>query len=561
MTRRARRWTLVAAAAVSLAAALPALGSTTTQNGCATASGWTMYGRDGRHSFEVPPQCSRISPSTVAALAPKWFVHTGSAVTASPAVAGGVVYVGSWDGTFYALDAADGSERWRFSAPAPYPTAFGVIVSTATVVTLPDAHTRRPREIVLFGAADRLYALDAATGRGLASLGVDPRSAALRKKQAANPPVVEIESSPVVATVHSHGRPMHMVYVGMDVHNDAGVGPAGLIAAQLVSARDGRWSLVPVWKSDPETGKTYRGAHALTVGSGTGFGCGDVWSSPAVDVTNNLVAYGVGNCDDPEKARAAGDQWSEAIVAVRADTGATRWRFAPESLLPKSQQLAAAHEDADFGASPNMFSIAGHRLVVGDGSKNGSYYAIDAVTGKLLWHTAAAAPGYVQQNFAVGGFLGSSAVQTSRGRAQQIIGASAVPVPHSATEAQQATWQVRSLDARTGAIKWVSAVGGPTYAATTIVNGLALVPDTTNSALYALDASTGLPLWSSPVIGPPSSAATVAGNSVYLGTGTTESDLEYKSFGLVVPQKTTTVVGQGPLDPVSGVQAWQLVTG
>jgi outer membrane protein assembly factor BamB len=43
----------------------------------------------------------------------RWRFQTGDTVWSSPAVANGVVYVGSFDGNLYALDAATGQERWR----------------------------------------------------------------------------------------------------------------------------------------------------------------------------------------------------------------------------------------------------------------------------------------------------------------------------------------------------------------------------------------------------------------------------------------------------------------
>ena len=45
----------------------------------------------------------------------RWRFATGSDVYSSPAVVDGVVYVGSWDESVYAIDAATGSERWRFA--------------------------------------------------------------------------------------------------------------------------------------------------------------------------------------------------------------------------------------------------------------------------------------------------------------------------------------------------------------------------------------------------------------------------------------------------------------
>jgi hypothetical protein len=47
-----------------------------------------------------------------------WRVQTGGPIGDDPAVVGGTVYVGSGDGTHYAVDAATGEERWRSAADA-----------------------------------------------------------------------------------------------------------------------------------------------------------------------------------------------------------------------------------------------------------------------------------------------------------------------------------------------------------------------------------------------------------------------------------------------------------
>ena len=44
----------------------------------------------------------------------KWKFTTGDVVHASPALADGTLYIGSWDSFFYAIDAATGKEKWRF---------------------------------------------------------------------------------------------------------------------------------------------------------------------------------------------------------------------------------------------------------------------------------------------------------------------------------------------------------------------------------------------------------------------------------------------------------------
>ena len=45
----------------------------------------------------------------------KWRFTTGDKVDSSPAVASGIVYVGSNDKNLYAIDAVTGKEKWRFA--------------------------------------------------------------------------------------------------------------------------------------------------------------------------------------------------------------------------------------------------------------------------------------------------------------------------------------------------------------------------------------------------------------------------------------------------------------
>ena len=47
--------------------------------------------------------------------AKRWSYTTGGSVITSPAVANGVVYVGSFDCNVYALDASTGAELWSYT--------------------------------------------------------------------------------------------------------------------------------------------------------------------------------------------------------------------------------------------------------------------------------------------------------------------------------------------------------------------------------------------------------------------------------------------------------------
>lgn len=538
-----RRRLLAVGAVLALLTGEAAAG--TTGPGC----DWSSFGAGPQRTFAVAAGCSPITTTSVRTLAPAWFVPASDSVTASPAVTGDTAYVGAWDGSFYAIDVATGTVRWTFHIRSHAPTAFGRIVSSATVLQ------QGGRTVVLFGGGSSVWALDAANGHELASIDLDPRTPQLRAQQDAssNPPVVEVESSPAVATVDGVRR----VYVGLDVHNDAGVGRTGLVALQLEGDQDS-WRFVPLWKLDAETGQTYRGQAGLTTGSGKGFGCGGVWSSPAVDPATGVVAFGTSSCSYAAQAYDAGENYAESMVAADATTGALLWRFRPaDALTGRDARVADAARDADFGATPNLFHL-GALAVVGEGRKSGDYYVRDLLTGAPVSVTDAGQEGGLQDGFGIGGFLGTPAVeQTPAG--PRVVGATAIPVPHGPGDVDQSTWAVRALDPATGQVVWTYRLAGPSYGHTSLVNGVALVPDTTNSALLALDSATGLPLWESPVVGPPSSTAVVAGDTVLVGTGTRETDLEYKAFSNQLQDALTPVTGASPLSPVSGVQAFRLV--
>jgi len=78
----------------------------------------------------------------------KWQFHTRGMVIGSPGFAGGLVYVGSTDGNFYAIDAQSGAQRWKFEVKSRVPSTPAIAGGR-----------------VYFTAYDgNVYALDAASG-------------------------------------------------------------------------------------------------------------------------------------------------------------------------------------------------------------------------------------------------------------------------------------------------------------------------------------------------------------------------------------------------------------
>ena len=77
-------------------------------------------------------------------------------VHASPAIADGTVFIGSWDTYFYAIDAASGREKWKFKTGEDHDTYNQVGIQSSAAVA---------DGMVYFGCRDsHLYALDAVSG-------------------------------------------------------------------------------------------------------------------------------------------------------------------------------------------------------------------------------------------------------------------------------------------------------------------------------------------------------------------------------------------------------------
>lgn len=456
-----RRRSLLAAAVAGLLAGVVVPGRAdgdapaTSQLECPN---WSMYGQNLSRTFSTDCE-SPINPDTVARLVPAWYVDTAKPVTATPAVVDGVVYVGSWEGIMYALDADTGEVEWTFQTPPAPGATYGPIVSSAAVADVPfDGGVRR---LVIFGSGPLVYALDAgATSDAERVVWVHDASMGLAETP------TEYESSAAV-----HGD---LVLIGRDTHNRP-VEETGGVRGALV-ALDARTGAVR-WTFEPELAQH-------------GAGCGGMWSSPVVSPELGYAFMGTANCPRD------GYPWTphvNAVTAVRLEDGAPVWSFRPNE---------PPDDDTDFGATPNLFRDDNGRLVLGAGKKDGTYYALDAATGELLWatHVADPAPN-------IGGFIGSPAVYEG-----DVFGGTAIGTPP----------YFHGIDGTTGAVRFQAGVG-PTYGATAVVNGVAFNA-ALDDLLKAYDTETGQLLWSAPLAGPGSSGPVVYGDMVFIGSGTSTSD-------------------------------------
>jgi polyvinyl alcohol dehydrogenase (cytochrome) len=258
-------------------------------------------------------------------------------------------------------------------------------------------------------------------------------------------------------------------------------------------ARDGRtaWS----FEVDPKLDR-----HGRVVG-GLNRGCGNVWSTAAIDEHARIAVFGVSDCQAD-----ATPPYSESVLALSIDDGQVRWDFRPRT---------SDACDFDFGATANVFELGGNR-VVGVGGKDGTYYVLRARDGAIVWATNVVFGGDA------GGFIGSTAFDGHRIYGATALGDFSGCAPDDPRDLpiQDPSFHAFALD---GTVAWqgTNAYG---FAASTVANGVAFGGFTGLSAddppaLRAYDATTGGLLLELVQPGAVNSSATVMSRAVYVGTG------------------------------------------
>jgi outer membrane protein assembly factor BamB len=453
------------------------------------AGDWATYGHDAQHTFHGQ---TSLTPQVVGSLRPAWRFATGDAVTATPTVVAGVVYVGSWDGYFYAVDLRTGELRWKFQlhpqpAVTPRPGAKvrdvtsdgGMVTSSAW---FEPAQGHRP-DLVIFGGGYTLYALDAHTGQpvwwhdytGRPDLPPDPAHDGAR-----------IFSSPVVVG--------DKVIIGVSVDGQSNT--RGYVVAADVETGN------PAWVFDTDVDSRGRILND---------GCGSVWSSGTVLPKLGTVVFGLADCHFGNPP-----PFNEGVIALRINDGHLAWSYRP----PRPD----VNCDLDLGATANAgLAGAGRAIFLGVGAKDGTYYSLDPGTGQPRWSTNVVFGGFS------GGFIATLAYDGRRVYGSTSIGdfgrfEHGTSVLCDAANPRDVATQepsAHAFDAATGRVAWqatkAASFGPTTVAGGMTFHGLTLTPavevrDTTTGALLARLSLPAL-CWSG--------IATV-GDALVLGTGASQ---------------------------------------
>jgi outer membrane protein assembly factor BamB len=456
---------------------------------------WPMFGHDLRRSFSNPG--SGLTPQNVGALKLAWSVPTEDAVTAAPTVVDGVVYVGAWDGYFYALTTQQGVLLWKFAVDCqntvvPVPPRClasgdrppdrsvsdgGLISSSAAVVD----------GTVYFAGGRTVYALRAHDG-----------TLVWKRIICGNPDDLDCESDQHDGTFILSSPAVHagLVFVGSTVDGQDGY-RGGIVA---LDAHDGtiRWR----FEVDPlldAHGHVLLNKHGLPAG-GYNRGCGNVWASVSIDPKRREVYVGTSDCD-----YAAPPPYHESLLALDEKSGRLRWVFSP---IPTDTC------DLEFGATANVIDVGAARLI-GVGGKNGIYYLVDRRTGRQVWATQVVPGGNS------GGFYGGAALTDAR-----IISATGIGdtfmIPGCPFNFGQEP-SLHALDLVTGNKVW-QRTGNTSFGATTAGDGVVFVSSLGNlmtppSELHAYDVKTGELLLNQPLFPFSLAPPTPAKGGVFIGLG------------------------------------------
>ena len=355
---------------------------------CATApaaertgsSNWRGWSPNTDNTRFQSAEGAAITAAEIPKLTLRWAFGfpDASSAWAQPSVADGRVYVGSQNGTVYALDARSGCVRWTFAA------AGGV----RTAVTLSSG-------IAYFGdTAANVYAVDAQTG------------VARWRKSVEQHPLARITGS---VTVHD-GR----LYVPTSSYEESqGADPQYPCCTfrGSVTALDAGTGAV-VWKTYmiPEEPKR-RGSSSAGVPLWGPSGAA-IWSAPTIDARRGLLYVATGNLYSGP-AHTAGN----AVVAIDLKTGSVRWskQFTPGDVYVSNCRAGnpncpeANGPDFDFGSPPMLARTSAGRDLIVIGQKSGVGFALDPEKmGEVVWEYRAGRGGVL------GGIEWGSAVDAER---------------------------------------------------------------------------------------------------------------------------------------------------
>jgi alcohol dehydrogenase (cytochrome c) len=304
-------------------------------------------------TYHGNPSGNRFSPlaqihtGNVEKLAPQWmFTMQGAPgpLQTTPVVVDGVMYVTAVNEA-RALDARSGREIWRYS---------------------------RPRTKGLAG--------DAASGinRGVAILGdsvflVTDHAHLIALHRLTGQLLWDVEMADYRQNYGATGAPLVVNDLVISGVSGGDEGIRGFLDAYRASTGERVWRFWTIPARGEPASETWDG-------KAIEHGCGATWLTGTYDPETRLLFWPTGNpCPDYNGDERKGDNlYTSSVVALDPETGKLRWhyQFTPHDLHDWDATETPMLVNAEFHGAPRKLLLQGNR--------NGFFYVLDRITGKVL---------------------------------------------------------------------------------------------------------------------------------------------------------------------------------
>jgi len=307
-------------------------------------SRWLTFG--GNYTNQRHSPLTQISPQNVTRLAPQWTFQTGTLgnFETTSLLRDNVLYVTGPQNVAWAIDARTGRQIWRYRRELPpgltaccglVNRGFAMLDDKLYMVTL-DAH---------------LLALDRRTG----AIVWDATLLDYLKGYASTIAPIVVKDK-VIASV-AGGE----------------FGIRGFIDAYDAKTGKRAWRFYTIPGPGEPGNKTWANDSWKIGGAG-------VWVTGAYDPELNLLYFGTGNPgpDYHSESREGDNLYSTSLLALNADTGQLRWhyQFTPHDVHDWDSTEVPILADIPVAGQP--------RKVVMFANRNGFYYTLDRITGKVI---------------------------------------------------------------------------------------------------------------------------------------------------------------------------------
>ena len=337
---------------------------------------WSAYGHDPGGQRYSP--LAVINRQNVTSLQVAWTYRTGdgyqpehgrpTAFEATPLYVDGTLYLATPLGHVLALDPLSGKRRWSFDAKVPRDKGYGDFASRGVSLWKSSTGQRR----ILVATIDaRLFAIDSATGKPVASFGDNGEVSLRNGLRIAPRDFAEYEETSPPAIVGN------TVVVGSGIADNGATDQAsGEVRGFDAITGKLKWT----WDPIPQDAGT-PGADTWKNGSAKRTGAANAWSVIAADPQRNLVFVPTGSpSPDYFGGERLGDNlFANSLVALNATTGKRIWHF---------QTVHHDLWDYDVASPPILFDVrrGGNTIAaVGVGSKSGNFFVLDRATGKAVF--------------------------------------------------------------------------------------------------------------------------------------------------------------------------------